>query len=89
MFRLKTIFVVSLGLLVFSTVIIEVAFDMFLETPLSVSEEDIIFEIKAGESVKSIAERLEKQEIVSSSIGILLYSRIYGLDSQIKRGEYN
>lgn len=50
--------------------------------------EKTVFVIKSGESLRSIAERLEKDQIINDSDFFILLAKILKVDSSIKSGEY-
>jgi UPF0755 protein len=60
----------------------------FLETPTSIESEEVIFEVRPGESFKTVAHRLETQHLVSSASLLQLYGRFTGSSNHIRVGEY-
>ena len=60
----------------------------FLATPLAVPEAGLAFTIPAGESIKTIAHRLQEQGVLRSSLYWQAYARLGGLAPRIKAGEY-
>lgn len=51
--------------------------------------EPIVFEIKSGESLISVADRLEQIEVIPSKTNFRIASFIYGADRRIKAARYN
>ena len=60
----------------------------FLETPTSIASEEVVFEVRPGESFKTITHRLESQHLVTSAYLMQLYGRLTGSSSHIRVGEY-
>lgn len=60
----------------------------FLNTSASGSGETIVFEVRPGESFKTIAARLESQGLVSSARMLELYGRFLNVGSKVRVGEY-
>lgn len=60
----------------------------FLTTAPSASEEIVVFEVKPGESFKSVARHLEEQGLVSSAWKLELWARIRRSGSKVRVGEY-
>ncbi|OGG00229.1 hypothetical protein A2Y99_03400 [Candidatus Gottesmanbacteria bacterium RBG_13_37_7] len=47
-----------------------------------------IFIIEKGENIRSIADRLQKQDLIRSSVAFFLFSRITNLANEIQAGEF-
>jgi UPF0755 protein len=60
----------------------------FLSTPVSDSTEQVIFEVRPGESFKVIARHLEEQKLVSSASKIEYYARLSHQAGRVRVGEY-
>ncbi len=60
----------------------------FLANGAGPSEETVAFEVPAGASFRSIAQRLQSEGLVSSAWKLRWYARLTGLGSQMRRGEY-
>lgn len=60
----------------------------FFEKPASESEVVVIFEVRPGESFKTIARRLEQEGLVSSAAKLEFYARFSGAGKRVKVGEY-
>ncbi|MBA6412182.1 endolytic transglycosylase MltG [Parahaliea sp. F7430] len=58
------------------------------EQPLAISEEGLLFELKQGDSLNSVAHRLVDQGLLDQPYMLTLYGRLTGLDSRLQRGEY-
>lgn len=50
--------------------------------------EPVIFVVNKGEGVRSIADRLQKQELIRSSVAMFLYIRWKGIDDSIQAGDF-
>jgi UPF0755 protein len=51
-------------------------------------EKNLIFEISSGQSFASIADQLEKKNIINNQLLIRIFAKATGFDTQIKAGEY-
>jgi UPF0755 protein len=60
----------------------------FLNRPVSTSQETTVFEVRPGESFKTIAHRLEEEGLISSSRMLGLYGRFMNVGSKVRVGEY-
>lgn len=60
----------------------------FLDTPLAVPATGVEFTIATGESIRTIAYRLQEQGVLRSSLYWQGYARLEGLAHRIKAGEY-
>src|SRR5512147_3158222 len=60
----------------------------FLDTPLTVPATGVEFTIVAGESIRTIADRLQEQGVLRSSLYWQGYARLEGLAHRVKAGEY-
>ncbi len=60
----------------------------FLQEPASSSTEVAVFEVRPGESFKTIARRLEGQGLVTSATKLDIYARVAGLANKVRVGEY-
>ncbi len=58
-----------------------------LQAPIAVSE-PVLFDVRRGDSLKVLAERLESQEIIDSAFWFYWIGRYKKIDRQIKAGEY-
>lgn len=52
------------------------------------SSDPVMFVVNLGEGVRSIADRLQKQELIRSSVAMFLYVRWKGTDSTIQAGDF-
>ena len=79
MFNLKnTIFLISILLTFFSIV-----------TNHRISfQEDLIFEIKQGDSLQEVAYELKQRDLILNHFVFILNAKIYDIDQTIKAGEY-
>lgn len=60
----------------------------FLSSSPNVSDEQTVFEVRPGESFKTIARHLEEQGLVVSAWKLELYARLTRASSKIRIGEY-
>lgn len=60
----------------------------FLDTPLAVPATGAEFTIATGESIRTIAYRLQEQGVLRSSLYWQAYARLKGLTHRVKAGEY-
>lgn len=60
----------------------------FLTKPVSDSTETAVFEVRPGESFKTISNRLEQEGLVSSARMLQLYGRFMNVGSKVRVGEY-
>ena len=60
----------------------------FMQEPASDSSEIAVFEVRPGESFKSVSRRLEEAGLVTSSSKLDLYARITGIGPKVRVGEY-
>jgi UPF0755 protein len=60
----------------------------FLDSPLAVPDAGVEFTIPAGQSIRDITRRLQKQGILRSALYLQAYARSEGLAYRIKAGEY-
>lgn len=61
---------------------------LFLMTPASDSDEEVIFEVKPTEPFKSVAKRLESEGLIKSAKFIEIYARLTGASRNVRVGEY-
>jgi len=50
--------------------------------------EDVVFEVKAGDRLQGVSERLEKRHLISSATIFRVAARMSGADMKLKYGEY-
>ena len=60
----------------------------YVGLPLSTSEEQIVFEVRPGESFRSVARRLEERGLVRSARFLNIYARLTGMAGRVRVGEY-
>jgi len=61
----------------------------FLETPLTIPSEGVIFEIPRGASISAVAKTLESRQLISKAEWLRLYTRLQHSGKSVKAGEYN
>lgn len=59
-----------------------------VKPPDSTNNTPLIFSIERGEEIRSIAERLQKQDLIRSSVAFFLIARFGGLDNSIQAGDF-
>ena len=80
--------------LFFSGLLIAAGFALWIYTfslragPRASTPEDVIFEVKPGQSLKQIADTLEAEQLISSAFKIRLWAKVSGNSNQVKVGEY-
>ena len=79
MFNLRNTFLIISALLTFFIVITNHRISL---------QEDLIFEIKKGNSLQVVANELKKRNIILNHFFFILNAKIYNLDQKIKAGEY-
>lgn len=72
---------------IFSTSII-LWFNQAVKPPNPTNNTSVIFSIEQGEDVRSIAERLQKQDLIRSSVAFFLIARFGGFDNNIQAGDF-
>lgn len=60
----------------------------FLSTTVSDSNDQVTFEVKPGESFKTVAHHLEEQKLVSSAWRLEVYARLSKQAGKVRVGEY-
>jgi UPF0755 protein len=60
----------------------------FLETPVTVTAANEIFEVKAGSNARQVAGQLQAQGVVQQSLLFLVHARITEMSDKLKAGEY-
>lgn len=60
----------------------------FISTPASSSSEEIVFEVKPGESFKTVTRELEQAGLVANAKKLELYGRFTRFASRMRVGEY-
>lgn len=87
MSRSRLIF--SISVLVFLVaVFLTFAFAFFLVSPADRHGKEQIFVVKEGESLKEVAEELERMHLITNKSLFVLWSKLAGQSKQIKTGEY-
>ena len=64
------------------------AYNRFLEKPLDLPAEGVVFEIPRGASIAAVARKLEAQNLVPGAGWLRLHARLEHGESLIKAGEY-
>lgn len=63
-------------------------YDDFLKTPITVTPETEIFEVKPGSNIRQVADELEAKGIVKHGLLFLIHARAKDVAHKIKAGEY-
>lgn len=63
-------------------------YGQFLETPLNLPEEGIVFEIPRGTSIAAVAKMLESRQLISNAEWLRLHARLQHNGNSVKAGEY-
>ncbi len=50
--------------------------------------EEIVFSVSAGESIRSVAERLEREHVIGDADLFIMLSKMFNVDRKIKSGNY-
>ena len=79
MFNLRNTFLLVSALLTFFIVITNHRISL---------QEDLIFEIKKGNSLQVVANELKKRDLILNHFFFILNAKIYNIDQKIKAGEY-
>ncbi len=79
MFNLRNTFLLISALLTFFIVITNHRISL---------QEDLIFEIKKGNSLQVVANELKKRDLILNHFFFILNAKIYNIDQKIKAGEY-
>ena len=78
MFNLRNTFLIISALLTFFIVITNHRISL---------QEDLIFEIKKGNSLQVVANELKKRDIILNHFFFILNAKIYNIDQKIKAGD--
>jgi UPF0755 protein len=60
----------------------------YVDSPITIPHETILFEVKKGSSLTAVANKLEKESILGSVINFRLLAKLNKMESSIKTGEY-
>lgn len=87
--RSITKFLLILGLIGFVAVVGAGIFVLgYINSPLSGSEETVVFEVRPNTSFKATARKLEEVGLVPSARALEVYARVMGYSGQLRVGEY-
>jgi len=85
----RTRLILSISLLVFLVAVsLTVAFAFFVVSPADRDAGEQIFVVKEGETLKEVAEELERMHLITNKSLFVLWSKLAGQSKQIKTGEY-
>ncbi len=63
-------------------------YSQFLETPLNIPQEGVVFEIPKGASIAAVARTLESRQLVIKAYWLRIYVRLNHQGNMIRAGEY-
>jgi len=63
-------------------------FQAFRQNPLSIPDNGLRLVVEPGSGLKSIARRLEQQQVLSKPLYLVALARYLRLDARIKAGEF-
>lgn len=86
--RALIVIVVALALLVTLAAVGNAKLTHFLDTPVSIVDDGIAFEIESGASLRSVAAALEQRGIISSARMLRIHARLSALATRIQAGDY-
>ena len=84
----KTISIALLAIAVAMTVLASIAFNRFLDTPATIGNEGLSFEIAPGSSFTAVSKSLADEGIISHAAWLSWYARYTGAASKIHAGQY-
>lgn len=85
---MKQKFIILLGILLIFIVSISLWWYQAIKPPNPANTTPLIFSIKRGEGIRTIAEHLQKQDLIRSSVAFFLIARFGGLDNNIQAGDF-
>lgn len=65
-----------------------IIYQYYLNSPASKENKEVEFVIKSGESVRSIAKRLEEEKVIRNDFPFLVYLKLKGIAGDLKAGVY-
>jgi UPF0755 protein len=63
-------------------------YDQFRETPVTITPDNALFEIKPGSNIRQVADQLQAKKIIPHGLLFFAHARLTGKANQIKAGEY-
>ncbi|MBI5452164.1 endolytic transglycosylase MltG [Candidatus Gottesmanbacteria bacterium] len=85
---MKQKFIILLGILLIFIVSIFLWWYQAIKPSNPANTTPLIFSIKRGEGIRTIAEHLQKQDLIRSSVAFFLIARFGGLDNNIQAGDF-
>jgi len=86
--RKKKVVLIFLGFLFLVPVLLLVRFGFFAFRPADSGAAAQTFVVREGQSLKEVAEELEKEEIITDRTLFMLWAQVMGYSKRIKAGEY-
>ncbi len=83
----QKLLILAVLLVIFSASIL-VWWNQAVKPPDPTNNTPLIFSIERGEEIRSIAERLQKKDLIRSSVAFFLIARFGGLDNSIQAGDF-
>ncbi len=63
-------------------------YDSFLKTPITVTPDNALFEIKPGSNIRQVSDQLQAKGIMPHGLLFFAYARLTDTANQLKAGEY-
>lgn len=86
---MKKVILLSVGLVFFLSLALGYQlWSSFLNSPASDKKEEVIFEVAPGQTLRQVAQDLEKRGVIRRSMAFLIMARLNGQSNRLKVGEY-
>lgn len=63
-------------------------YNTFLQTPLTVTADNAVFEVKSGATIRQVARQLQEKGIISNDLLFVAHARLTDRATKLKAGEY-
>lgn len=83
----KIFFFISVAIFIFAIALF-FQFSQFRAQPINLKTESIVFEIKPGSNIKTIAKDLRDQSLIEDHWLLIILAKLEGVETKIKAGEY-
>ncbi|MFN3785624.1 MAG: endolytic transglycosylase MltG, partial [Thiothrix sp.] len=60
----------------------------FLRTPLNVTADNAVFEVKGGATIRQVARQLQENRLIRHGVLFIVHARLTGTATKLKAGEY-
>lgn len=84
----KSLYVLVLILLITVGFFLWYQYDVFLKTPVTLTDSNAVIEIKSGSNIRQVAEQLQNNGVIENSLLLIIHARAKGLADKLKAGEY-